>query len=80
MLVKKRSGILQRFSKQKIVKGCKRAGAKAKDAKRVADIVAKKVYDRISTKKIGTMVIASLKKFDKKAALSFEKFFKKKWK
>jgi len=80
MFVKKRNGALQRFSKQKIIKGCRRAGAKAKDAKRVANIVAKKVYDRISTKKIGTMVVANLKKFDKKAALSFERFFKKKWK
>jgi len=78
MYVRKRRGKLQKFSKQKIIRSCRKAGAKLEVAKKVAEEVMKDVA--ISTEKIGKAVIRSLKKLDKEAAKTFEQVFKKKWK
>ena len=78
MYVIKRKGNLQKFSKNKIVKGCKKSGASAKVAKKVANRVAKSIA--ISTRTIGMETIKALKKYDKKTAASFQKYFNKKWK
>jgi transcriptional regulator NrdR family protein len=74
----KKDGSKQRFSKAKIAKGCKKAGAKPAVAKKVANAVARKVKSGTRTKAVGLMVIKQLRKHDKKAAASFEKYFKKK--
>jgi transcriptional regulator NrdR family protein len=78
MYVKKRKGKVEKFSVQKIIKSCRKAGAKANEARKVAEEVMEKLA--IPTKKIGMNVIRSLKKVNKEAAKNFEKFFKKKWK
>jgi len=78
MYVKKRKGKIEKFSIQKIIKSCRKAGAKASEARRVAEEVTKSLA--IPTKRIGMNVIRSLKKVNKEAARNFEKFFKKKWK
>jgi transcriptional regulator NrdR family protein len=74
----KRDGSNQRFSKAKIAKGCKKAGAKPAVAGKVANAIARKVKSGIRTKAIGTMVIKELRKHDKKASAAFAKYFNKK--
>lgn len=75
MNVMKKNGTLEAFDKSKIMAGCMRAGASEAVANKVADAVAEKVKDGIKTSKIGEMVIAELKKMDKKTASEFEIFF-----
>lgn len=76
----KRDGSKQKFSRAKIAKGCRKAGAKPAVANKVAGAVAKRCKTGIRTKAIGLMVIKELGKHDKKAALHFKKYFsKKKW-
>jgi transcriptional regulator NrdR family protein len=74
----KKDGSKQKFSKTKIARGCRKAGATAATAKKVANAVARKVKSGTKTKAIGLLVIRQLKKHDKKAAAAFEKYFKKK--
>jgi transcriptional regulator NrdR family protein len=78
--VTKKNGALQKFSKAKISKGCKKAGASLKHATWVANKVARKAYDKISTRRIGEMVVSHLRKVDRDAAASFNKVFKRNWK
>jgi len=75
MKVVKKNGSIEAFDKSKIAAGCMRAGASESVASKVADAVAKNVKDGTRTSKIGEMVIAELKKLDKKAAAEFEIFF-----
>jgi len=74
----KKDGSKQRFSKAKIAKGCKKAGAKPAVANKVANAVARKAKSGINTKAIGKMVIKELSKHDKKTAAAFAKYFNKK--
>lgn len=74
----KKDGSKQKFSKAKIARGCRKAGAKPAVATKVANAVARKVKSGAKTKAIGLLVIKQLRKRDKKAAKAFEKYFKKK--
>lgn len=76
MNVVKKDGSSEPFNKSKIANGCVKAGASREAAGKVADAVAKKAKDGMRTTKIGEMVIAELKKHDKKTAAEFEKFFR----
>ena len=76
MDVVKKDGSMEAFDKNKIARGCKKSGASDVVAKKVALAVSKKAMDGISTIEIGEMVIAELKKLDKKAAVAFEKYFR----
>jgi transcriptional regulator NrdR family protein len=80
--VRKRSGKLQAFMKSKIVKSCKKAGATTEEAKLVAKEVSKKVAKKkvVSAQALLNMVVASLKKTNKRAASAYAKFGKKKLK
>lgn len=78
--VRKRSGRLQAFNKSKIVKACKKAGASAKSALMVAEEIAKKVgKGTIRAERLSKLVIASLRKKNKRAAASFVAYMKKKY-
>lgn len=77
--VTKKNGDLQKFSKTKLLKGMRRAGCGIKDAEYVARKVSSKCYDKISTRKIGLMVVAHLRKEDPKAAVAFDRWFSRNW-
>ncbi len=76
MNVVKKDGSSQAFDKSKIASGCKKAGASDAVAKKVANAVAKKVKDGITTTEIGEMVIAELHHLDHKASAAFEEYFR----
>lgn len=76
MDVVKKDGSMEAFDKNKIAKGCEKSGASADVAKKVATAVSNMAEDGISTIEIGEMVIAELKKLDKKSASEYEKYFK----
>ncbi len=77
--VTKKNGDLQRFSKVKLIKGMRKSGCGVKDAEYVARKVSSKCYDKISTRKIGMMVVAHLRKEDSKAAVAFNRTFSRNW-
>jgi len=79
MHVTKKNGTLQKFSRTKLYRGIRKAGAGIKDADWVTKQVMKHVYDKISTRKIGEMVATNLRKVDKKTAASFKKVFSRNW-
>ena len=60
--VVKRSGELEPFRKEKIVRACKGAGASPKVAEKIADEVAKTARDGMSTSEIRTAVLSKLRK------------------
>jgi len=74
--VKKRDGKLEKFMKSKIIRGCKKSGATAKQATQVAKDVSKKVAKMtlIPAAKLSDMVIKSLRKVNKKATSAFVKY------
>lgn len=76
MNVEKKDGSMEAFDKNKIASGCKKSGATDVVAKKVANTVSLKAKDGISTIEIGEMVIAELKKLDKKSGAAFEKYFR----
>lgn len=80
MKIVKRSGKKETFSKAKIVKGCIKSGATKKVGSAVANSVAKKVFEGMSARRIGELTIMELRKKDKKAAASFNRYFNKRWK
>jgi len=77
--VTKKNGDLEKFSKTKIIKGCKKSGCNAKHAQLVANKVASKSYDKISTRKVGLLVVTHLRKVNPKAAASFNRVFSRNW-
>ena len=78
--VRKRNGTLQTFNKNKIVRACKKAGASAKSAMMVAEEVAKKVgKGTIRADRLSKLVIATLRKVNKRAAKVFVAYVKKKY-
>ena len=77
--VVKRKGKVQKFNKNKIVRGCVKAGAKRTVASKIASEVARKTVAGMSTRRIGEMTITRLKRRDKKAALNFNRRFKRRW-
>lgn len=78
-MVTKKNGNLQQFSKAKMIRGMRKSGCGVKDAEWVANRVASKCYDKISTRKIGLMVVAHLRKEDPKAAVAFNRVFSRNW-
>ncbi len=76
MNVVKKDGSSETFDKNKIANGCKKSGASDEVAKKVANAVSKKAKDGMSTIEIGEIVIAELHKLDRKAASSFEEYFR----
>ncbi len=79
MQVTKKNGNLQKFSKVKLYRGIRKAGAGIKDAEWVTKKVSNHLYDKISTRKIGEMVVSNLRKVDKRSAEAFGKAFSKNW-
>jgi transcriptional regulator NrdR family protein len=77
VMVKKRSGKLEEFNSHKIVSSCTKAGASLESANEVAETVSKKVYEKIPTSKIRTMILSELTKHSKSAAEKFKKFKRK---
>jgi hypothetical protein len=77
--VTKKNGDLEKFSKTKLIQGMRKSGCGVKDAEWITKKVSAKCYDKISTRKIGLMVVAFLRKEDPKAAVAFNKFFTKNW-
>lgn len=78
--VRKRSGRLQTFNKNKIVRACKKAGASTKSAVMVAEEVAKKVgKGTVRAQRLSKLVIASLQKVNKRATRNFVAYVKKKY-
>lgn len=80
--VRKRDGSLEDFKDSKIVAGCRKAGASAKEAAQVAKEVSKKVAKMVvvPATRLSNMVVASLKKVNKSAANAFVEFREKKLK
>ena len=77
--VKKRDGTTEDFMKSKIINGCKKAGANAKQAARVAGEVAVKAtrFTIVTTDEIAKSVVISLEKVNKKAADAYRNFRKR---
>ncbi len=67
MYVIKANGERQRFDKNKIVKTCIRAELSVDDAKKIANIVEKKVKEGTTTRKIYDMILQEMEKFNQKA-------------
>ncbi|HLE07989.1 MAG TPA: ATP cone domain-containing protein [archaeon] len=75
MWVTKKNGSLQRFNSAKISRGCTRAGASKEVAHLVEVAVRKHARNKMRTRQIGLMVIASLRKHDRYSAEKFSKRF-----
>jgi ribonucleoside-triphosphate reductase len=58
--VTKKTGVLEPFQREKLVKSCMNAGASLKVAEKVADEVAKYIQSDISTSEIRALVLSSL--------------------
>jgi len=80
MQVTKKSGNLQKFSRSKIYRSCRKAGTGVKDAQWVTKKVSMHLYDKISTRKVGEMVARNLRKVDRHSADTFNKIFSRNWK
>jgi transcriptional regulator NrdR family protein len=80
--VKKRDGRLEEFVESKIIAGCVKAGATAKEAARVGKEVSMAIAKTaiVPAEKLSDMVVASLKKVNKAAADAFVKFREQKLK
>lgn len=76
--VKKKSGRLQKFNERKIIIACRKAGASIAVAKRVTNIISRKVYDGIPTSEIRKMVIKELSNYSNNYSRDFKKFKKPK--
>ena len=81
IMVVKKSGKLEPFQKEKIVRSCMRAGATAKISEKIADEVAKTAYDKIHTIGIRAAILSKLRKENpawEAAWLEYERTKKKK--
>jgi transcriptional regulator NrdR family protein len=58
--VTKKTGVLEPFQREKIIKSCMNTGATQEAAEKVADEVAKIIQDRIQTSEIRALVLSSL--------------------
>ncbi len=79
--VKKRDGRIEEFVESKIIAGCKKAGATAEEAVKVAKEVSMQVVKMaiIPAEKLSDLVLAALRKVNKAAADAFNKFREKKY-
>jgi transcriptional regulator NrdR family protein len=81
VMVVKRSGKLEPFQREKIVRSCKRAGATPKVAEKIADEVAQTARDKIPTSEIRDAILSRLRKKNpawEAAWLEYERTMKKK--
>jgi transcriptional repressor NrdR len=81
VMVVKRSGKLEPFQKEKIIRSCRRAGATPKIAEKIADEVAKTARDKIPTSEIRAAILSRFKKENpawEAAWLEYERTMKKK--
>ena len=76
--VTKKSGALEPFQREKIVKSCVNAGATQEVAERVADEVAKNVRDKIPTSEIRAAVLSNLLKENPAWVMKYMEFEQKK--
>lgn len=78
MNVVKRDGRVEEFSKKKMIRAMVKAGAKLKDARKVASKAEKKfgTLEEISSSELRTFVISELEKLEKNVARSFAEFVK----
>lgn len=58
--VTKKTGVLEPFQREKLIKSCINAGASLEVAEKVADEVAKNIQNDISTSEIRALVLSSL--------------------
>jgi len=58
--VTKKTGVLEPFQREKLIKSCMNAGASLEVAEKVADEVAKNIQNNISTSEIRALVLSSL--------------------
>ena len=74
--VKKRDGTIEEYVESKIVAGVRKAGATAEEAAQIVKEVAIRdaIEGEIAAEEISAMVVASLRKVNKKAADEFVKF------
>ncbi len=56
----KKTGVLEQFQREKLIKSCVNAGASLEAAKKVADEVAKHIQSDTSTSEIRALVLSSL--------------------
>ncbi len=80
MNVIKKNGKKQKFSKAKVAKGCVKCGATKKVSVQVANVVARKTVEGLSTRRVGELALQELRKRDRTAALKFNSYFNKQWK
>lgn len=78
--VKNRSGATKDFDKAKLKASLKKAGAKEEHATKVANKVAGKAKEGITTIEIRRLCITELRPLDPKAAKAYETFKKPAWK
>lgn len=74
--VKKRVGSMQEFDRAKLKTSLKKAGAKEEHATKVAETVAGKVREGMTTAEIKTLAAAELRRMDAAAAQKYETFKK----
>jgi transcriptional repressor NrdR len=81
VMVVKRSGKLEPFQKEKIVRSCMRAGAPPHVAEKIADDIAKTARGKIPTSEIRTVILSRFRKENpawEAAWLEYERTMKKK--
>jgi hypothetical protein len=79
--VKKRIGKTEEYLESKIIAGCKKAGATAEEAAKVAKEASMKVGKMavVDAEKLSDMVVESLRKVNKDAADAFHEFRREKY-
>ena len=74
--VKKRSGAMQDFDRAKLKRSLKKAGAKEEHATKVAETLAGRVQEGMTTAEIKRHAATELSGMDKRAAQAYETFRK----
>ena len=76
--VTKKSGALEPFQRDKIIKSCVGAGTQQAVAERVADEVAKSIREGMPTSEIRAAVLSNLSKEDPALVMKFMEYEQKK--
>lgn len=74
----KRSGELEGFDQQKIIRSCIAAGASRRAARIVADRVREKIYDKIPTSEIRSLTVKALEEYNPEWAENWREYEKSK--
>ena len=75
--LKKRSGVVQRFDRNKLKNSLKKAGANEYDAEKVTSMIEKRVIDRTTTGQIREWVYIELRAIPSRMAAEDYKSYKK---